>query len=100
PGEPPSPAGVFDSAHIRRAVSAQLHGPRAVGRPTASRHVPLRGKAGRVSLAARRLLLARWGALFRWVLLDPVAALCNGNDPKWRRYIWGTVERCIGLVIG
>ena len=24
-------------------------------------------------------------ALFRWLLLDPVAALCNGNDPEWRR---------------
>jgi hypothetical protein len=39
-------------------------------------------------------------ALFRWLLLDPVAALCNGNDPDWRRYICGTEERCIGLVIG
>jgi hypothetical protein len=39
-------------------------------------------------------------ALFRWLLLDPVAALCNGNDPEWRRYICGTEERCIGLVIG
>jgi hypothetical protein len=39
-------------------------------------------------------------ALFRGLLLDPVAALCNGNDPDWRRYICGTEERCIGLVIG
>jgi hypothetical protein len=39
-------------------------------------------------------------ALFRWLLLDPVAALCNGNHPEWRRYICGTEERCIGLVIG
>jgi hypothetical protein len=39
-------------------------------------------------------------ALFRWLFLDPVAALCNGNDPDWRRYICGTEERCIGLVIG
>src|SRR5258708_680197 len=39
-------------------------------------------------------------ALFRWLLLDSVAALCNGNDPEWRRYICGTEERCIGLVIG
>lgn len=39
-------------------------------------------------------------ALFRGLLVDPVAALCNGNDPDWRRYICGTEERCIGLVIG
>ena len=70
---------------------------RAVRRPTANQQVRLRGKAGRVSVAARRLLL---GALFRWLLLDPVAAPCDGNDPEWRRHIWGTVERCIGLVIG
>src|SRR5262245_26481029 len=38
-------------------------------------------------------------ALFRGRLLDPVAALCNGNDPQWRRYICGTEERCIRLVI-
>jgi hypothetical protein len=34
------------------------------------------------------------------LLLDPVAALCHGNDPDWRRYICGTEERWIGLVIG
>src|SRR5262249_56178337 len=39
-------------------------------------------------------------ALFRGLLLNPVAALCNGNDPEWRRYICGTEERCIRLVIG
>jgi hypothetical protein len=39
-------------------------------------------------------------ALFRGLLLDPVAALCDGNDPEWRRYISGAEERCIGLVIG
>jgi hypothetical protein len=39
-------------------------------------------------------------ALFRWLLLDPVTALCNGNDPEWRRDICRTEERCIGLVIG
>jgi len=46
-----------------------------------------------MTLGARR-------ALFRRLLLDPVAALCNGNDPDWRRYICGTEERRIGLVIG
>src|SRR6185312_14069055 len=39
-------------------------------------------------------------ALFRWLLLDPVAAICNGNDPEWCRYICGTEERCVGQVIG
>src|SRR5260221_7648123 len=29
-------------------------------------------------------------ALFRWFFLDPVAALCNRNDPEWRRYVSGT----------
>jgi hypothetical protein len=38
-------------------------------------------------------------ALFRWLLLDPVAALSNGNDPEWRRYPRGTEERYIRLVI-
>ena len=39
-------------------------------------------------------------ALFRWLLLDPIAAFCNGNDLDWRRSICRTEERCIGLVIG
>src|SRR5258707_14176114 len=39
-------------------------------------------------------------ALFHSLLLDPVAALCNGNDPDWRRYICGAEARYIGLVIG
>jgi hypothetical protein len=39
-------------------------------------------------------------ALFRWLLLDPVAGLCNGNDPDWRRDICGTEESCVGVVVG
>jgi hypothetical protein len=39
-------------------------------------------------------------ALFRWLLPDPVAALCNGNDPDWRRYIYGAKERRIWQIIG
>jgi hypothetical protein len=42
----------------------------------------------------------RHKALFRRLLLDPVAALCNGNDPDWRRDICGAEQRYIGLVIG
>ena len=38
-------------------------------------------------------------ALFHSLLRDPVAALCNGNDPDWRRHICGTEQRYIGLVI-
>ena len=40
------------------------------------------------------------GDLFSWPFFDPVAALCNGDDPDWRRYICGAEARYIGLVIG
>jgi hypothetical protein len=60
------------------------------------------GEARRELPAEARTLrqVRRKEALFHRLLLDPVAALCNGNDPDWRRYICGTEERCIGLVIG
>jgi hypothetical protein len=52
------------------------------------------------ALAAVSAAFGLEGALFRRLLLDPIAALCKGNDPEWRRYICGIEERCIGLVIG
>jgi hypothetical protein len=44
----------------------------------------------------RTLSLMEWEirsvfSLFSWLFLDPVAALCNGDD--WRRYICRTEER-------
>jgi hypothetical protein len=37
------------------------------------------------------------GDSFGWLLFDPIAALCNGNDPDWRRYICGAEARYIRL---
>jgi hypothetical protein len=39
----------------------------------------------------RTLSLVEWEirsafSLFSWLFLDPVAALCSGDDPDWRRY--------------
>src|SRR5262249_21221558 len=37
-------------------------------------------------------------AVGSWHLLDPVAALCNGNDPDWRRDSCGTEERLLSPI--
>lgn len=39
-------------------------------------------------------------ALFHRLFPEPVAGLCNGNDPYWRGYVSGTEERYKGLFIG
>src|SRR5258706_6752819 len=44
--------------------------------------------------------MAGAGDLFSWPFLDPVAALCNGDDPDWRGCICGVEARYVGLVIG
>jgi len=81
PGDPMGRVGIERQATPLRAPHSQL------SRDREPAFFPFR-KAGAPT------------ALFRWLLPDPVAALGNGNDPDWRRYIRGTEKRCIGLVIG
>jgi hypothetical protein len=91
-------------AHKIKNVGALLICPRKQA-DTVSRAVPSRSflpllmhsKYSSCSDACSRTFA---GDLFRWLLPDPVTALCNGNDPEWCRYICGTEVRCIGLVIG